>query len=356
MGAELADAEVQSGQVLAGKYRVERVLGAGAMGVVVAAMHLELEERVALKFLAKSVVKDPDAIARFSREARAAAKIKSEHVARVSDVGRLDNGSPYLVMEYLVGTDLDRVLSTSQKPLAIEACVRYLLQACEAIAEAHAIGIAHRDLKPANLFVARSRDGSDCLKVLDFGISKITRDKSKSDIPLTQTTAVMGTPLCMSPEQMNSPRDATPRSDIWSLGAILYELLTRHPPFDAQTITQLAMMIVHDQPPPMAKYRPDVPPGLEAVVRRCLEKDPKKRFADTAELTIVLAPFSPAQGQISAPRARRVLAALAHTEPMPEASSTNEEHGAPTLNPSSSSIARDAAPKLGTGAKSSAGK
>jgi serine/threonine-protein kinase len=318
MPLEKPDAGVQPGQVLAGKYRVERVLGAGAMGVVVAATHLELDELVALKFLAKTIVDHPDAIARFSREARAAAKIKCEHVARVSDVGRLESGAPYLVMEYLRGTDVEQLIAAG-RPLPIDVSVGYLLQACEAIAEAHGLGIIHRDLKPANLFVARRPDGSECLKVLDFGISKVMPGTSQSgrDAAMTHTAAVMGTPLYMSPEQMNSPRDAVPRSDIWSLGAILYELLIGRPPFDAESLPQLAMMIVHREPPPMIPRRPDVPPALEAVVRRCLEKDLNRRFANVAELAAALAPFSPAQGAISAPRAKKVLLGSGRTDAMP---------------------------------------
>ncbi len=345
MASETPDAGVQPGQVLAGKYRVERVLGAGAMGVVVAAMHLELDEPVALKFLAKSVIDHPDAIARFAREARAAAKIKSEHVARVSDVGRLESGAPYLVMEYLNGTDVEKLVA-SGRPIAIETAVGYVLQACEAIAEAHAIGIIHRDLKPANLFVARRADGSECLKVLDFGISKVMAGTSQSgrDAAMTHTTAVMGTPLYMSPEQMNSPRDASPRSDIWSLGAILHELLVGRPPFDAESLTQLAMMIVHREPPPMIPRRGDVPPPLEAVVRRCLAKDPAGRFANVAELASALAPFSPAQGAVSAQRARKVLLGSARTDSMAiTADPVSDARAlAPTLAGSVSSVALSA--------------
>src|SRR4051812_31818578 len=165
-------APVEAGRILAGKYRVERVLGEGGMGVVVAAMHLELEERVALKFLLPQMANNAEYVARFVREARAAAKIRSPHVARVSDVGRLEDGSPYMVMEYLEGADLARYLEQHGR-LALEEAVTYVLQVCEALAEAHPIGIVHRDLKPGNLFRVQLSDGSPSIKVLDFGISKM---------------------------------------------------------------------------------------------------------------------------------------------------------------------------------------
>src|SRR6188474_633246 len=146
--------EVHEGQILAGKFRIERVLGQGGMGVVVAATHLQLDERVALKFLLPDALANPEAVERFAREARAAVRIKSEHVARVSDVGTLESGAPYMVMEYLEGTDLASYLRARTR-LSIDKALHFVLQACQAIAEAHQIGIVHRDLKPANLFLTR---------------------------------------------------------------------------------------------------------------------------------------------------------------------------------------------------------
>jgi serine/threonine-protein kinase len=197
---------VQEGEVLAGKYRVERVLGVGGMGVVVSALHLQLDERVALKFLLPEALANPEAVARFAREARAAVKIKSVHVARVSDVGTLETGAPYMVMEFLHGQDLSAVLR-DRGPLPYPDAVEFVLQACEALSEAHALGIVHRDLKPANLFLITAADGSPCVKVLDFGISKLTSPSaSDPDYAMTKTQAVMGSPLYMSPEQMTSSR------------------------------------------------------------------------------------------------------------------------------------------------------
>src|SRR5687768_2291671 len=197
---------VREGDILVGKYRVERVLGLGGMGVVVAAQHLGLDQRVAIKFLFPEAFSHPEALLRFDREARAAAKIKSEHVARVTDVGTLENGAPYMVMEYLEGEDLAEYLRR-EGALRVEEAVQLVLQACEAIDEAHKLGIVHRDLKPANLFCIQKADGSRTIKVLDFGISKLTHSvPATRGMAMTGASAMMGSPLYMSPEQMRSPR------------------------------------------------------------------------------------------------------------------------------------------------------
>ena len=300
--------EVHEGQILAGKFRIERVLGQGGMGVVVAATHLQLDERVALKFLLPDALSNPEAVERFAREARAAVKIKSEHVARVSDVGTLESGSPYMVMEYLEGQDLASWVR-SRGAMAVPEAIEFLLQACEAIAEAHALGIVHRDLKPANLFVTRRVDGSACIKVLDFGISKVTLPGGGPDLGMTKTTSIMGSPLYMSPEQMSSTRNVDMRTDIWALGVILYETLTGHVPFDAETMPQLCGMILQDPPRPLRDLRPDVSEALQAVVFHCLEKNREKRFSNVAELAFALAPYGGPVAQRSAERIARVLGA-----------------------------------------------
>jgi serine/threonine-protein kinase len=303
------DAPVSEGEVLAGKYRVERVLGVGGMGVVVAAHHLQLDKRVALKFLLPEASANPEVVARFAREARAAVKIESEHVARVSDVGVLESGAPYMVMEYLVGGDLAHRL-TEHGALSIEEAIDYLLQACEAIAEAHAAGIVHRDLKPANLFLTRRADGSALVKVLDFGISKATPPTgSQPDMSLTKTASVMGSPLYMAPEQMRSTRNVDARADIWALGVILYELLSGKVPFEATTMPELCAMVLTEAPAPIREKRPDTPPGLWAVIERCLQKDPTKRFGNVAEMANALAGFAPARSRISIERVTKVMRA-----------------------------------------------
>lgn len=301
--------EVQEGQVLAGKFRIERVLGQGGMGVVVAATHLQLDERVALKFLLPEALVNPEAVERFAREARAAVKIKSEHVARVSDVGTLDNGSPYMVMEYLHGEDLAAWVRRNGA-MAVPDAIEFLLQACEAIAEAHALGIVHRDLKPANLFVTRRVDGSPCIKVLDFGISKLTVPGAVPEFGMTKTNTVMGSPLYMSPEQMSSSRNVDSRTDIWALGVILYESLTGRVPFEAETMPQLCGMILQDPPRPLHELRPDLPSALQQAVLRCLEKNREHRFSNVAELAHALAAFGQPAAQRSAERISRVLGAV----------------------------------------------
>ncbi len=286
------DTPLREGEVLAQKYRIDRVLGVGGMGVVAAAHHLELDDRVAIKFLLPETLENAEAVARFAREARAAVKIKSEHVARVSDVGKLENGAPYMVMEYLEGTDLSGWLS-ERGPLPIDQALDFILQASEAIAEAHALGIVHRDLKPANLFAIRRPDGTLCIKVLDFGISKTTGlGGSGGEGSMTKTSAMMGSPLYMSPEQIQSSRDVDARADIWAIGVILYELLSGKTPYSGENIAELVYTIISASPPPLRDSRPDVPPGLESVILRCLEKDRAKRFASVAEMASALLPFA----------------------------------------------------------------
>jgi serine/threonine protein kinase len=298
----------QPGDVLDAKYRIEGVIGQGGMAVVLAATHLHLDERVAIKLMLPEWAEDEELVERFMREGRAAIKIRSEHVVRVLDVGMIER-HPYLVMEFLSGHDLDRMLEQSG-PLPISLAVDYLLQACEAIAEAHASGIIHRDLKPANLFLTQRADGSGCVKVLDFGISKVTARSSRIEARTARTTLpsmVMGSPHYMSPEQLQSSKSVDERSDIWALGAILHELIAGSPPFKGDTITALCATILKDPPPPLTKLRTDVSPAVEAIVFRCLEKEPSQRFANVAELAAALAQFGSASAEASAVRIGRVL-------------------------------------------------
>jgi serine/threonine protein kinase len=298
-------AEVKPGDILGGKFRIERVLGQGGMGVVVQAFHLQLEQRVALKFLLPGALAFPETVARFAREARAAAKIRSEHVARVIDVGALDTGSPYIVMEYLEGQDLSQLLRTRGSVTVAEATA-FVLQACEALAEAHAAGIVHRDLKPANLFLARYPDGTPCVKILDFGISKISGGSSGRDFDMTRTTAILGSPYYMSPEQMRSTRAVDTRADIWALGVILYELVSGRVPFDADTMPQLCGMVLQEAPAPLTGLSQTGFAAFEKVVLRCLEKDTGARYQSVAELAEALALFAPPEAQRSLDRVARL--------------------------------------------------
>src|SRR5580698_7104571 len=249
--APFLSAPVREGDLLAGKYRVERVLGAGGMGIVVAARHIELEQLVAIKFVRDEAIGSEDAVQRFLREARAAVKLKSEHVARVLDVGKLESGAPYMVMEYLEGSDLGKVL-TDFGPSSLEAAADWVLQACEAVAEAHAAGIVHRDLKPENLFLARTVGGVMKIKVLDFGVSKAMAGSNGDLLGLTRTRAMLGSPLYMAPEQMRSSRDVDARCDVWALGVVLFQMLTRRWPFEADTMPALCLKVVSEPPMSLA--------------------------------------------------------------------------------------------------------
>src|SRR6478752_9235550 len=293
------DAPVQEGDLLAGKYRVEKILGFGGMGVVVSAFRGDLEQRVAVKFLSEAAAERPDAAERFRREARAAAKIRSEHVARVLDVGTLDTGQPFMVMEFLEGNDIADELRRFTF-LPIPEAVEFMLQAIEALAEAHAAGVVHRDLKPGNLFLARRADGSRRVKVLDFGISKALGGSSVEELSLTKTAALIGSPLYMAPEQMRSAKDVDTRADIWSLGAMLYEMLTGQPPYMAESIPQLCAA-------PLRQHRPEIPEGLEQAVLRCLMKDREHRFPSVFELGRALLPYGTPEGRFHVERAERVL-------------------------------------------------
>ena len=271
------------GEIFAEKYRIESVLGLGGMGIVLAATHIHLEERVAIKLLLPAIAENPEYVARFLREGRAAIKIRSEHVGRMIDVGKPAIGPPYLVMEHLSGTDLSRLLE-ERGPLPVAVAVDYLLQACEALAEAHAMGMVHRDLKPGNLFLTTRPDGTECVKVLDFGISKVAEGITPSaDYSMTKSTTLMGSPLYMSPEQLRSPRSVDHRTDIWALGVILFEMLVGVPPFEGDTLPDLSVKIIVTEPPLLRSKRPEAPAALEAIISRCLEKEVGKRVADVAE-------------------------------------------------------------------------
>jgi eukaryotic-like serine/threonine-protein kinase len=322
-------AGVREGDVIAGKYRVEKILGAGGMGVVVAARHVQLDEKVALKFLLPEALGDEQAVARFVREARAAVKIKSEHVARVTDVGTLENGAPYIVMEYLDGGDLAAWLK-QRGALPVEQAVEFVLQACVAVAEAHALGIVHRDLKPANLFCVRRADGQLSIKVLDFGISKrIDVIRTGAEMGMTRTGALMGTPLYMSPEQMRSSKDVQQGTDIWALGIILFELMAGRPAFVAESVTELAIKVASEPAPPIRNFRPEVPGGLEAVLLRCLEKHARRRYRNVGELALGLLPFAPKRAAASVERISGIIHASGLSASALAAPPSSDDDGTP---------------------------
>jgi serine/threonine protein kinase len=297
---------VITGALLAGKYRVEHVLGEGGMGVVVAATNEALRQRVAIKLLRSGALANAKALGRFEREARAAASLRSNHVARVLDVGKLEDGRPYMVMEYLEGQDLGDVIDRPGE-MPVHEAVDYVLQACEAIAEAHAAGIIHRDLKPTNLFLSRTVDGRPLVKVLDFGISKM--EDAAEDMSLTRTTEIIGSPSYMSPEQLRASKGVDVRTDIWAIGVILFELLTKKLPFQALTITELVAVVLTEPVPDLSVDRPDVPQALGDAIHRCLAKKREDRFASVADLVRTIAPFgSPDDGDTTVDRVARVAA------------------------------------------------
>jgi eukaryotic-like serine/threonine-protein kinase len=282
---------VKPGDTVAGKFLVTEYIAVGGMGIVYGATHLELETPVALKFVRPEFAAEEDLVLRFLNEARSAAQLKSEHVARVMDCGRLPSGIPYLVMERLEGSDLATTLRRIG-PLPIEVATDYVLQACQALDEAHAALIVHRDIKPENLFLTRRPDGSPLIKILDFGISKQLRHSTEQRALTLAGQGSLGSPSYMSPEQMKTPHDVDARSDIWSIGIVLYELLTGTAPFEAQTVAQTCARVLTMPMPSLRQVRPDVPPQLEAIVSRCLEKERTLRFASIQELVLALQPFS----------------------------------------------------------------
>ncbi len=275
---------------IGGRYVVDKILGAGGMGVVALARYPELQQKVAIKFLLPMHAANEVLNTRFVREARLAARVKSEHFVRVFDIGKLPNGVPYLVMELLSGRDLSDELD-ARGALSVEQAIDVVLQATVGIAEIHALGVVHRDLKPSNLFLAEAA-GKRSVKVLDFGISKENIRDATSQ--LTSTDNLLGTPQYMSPEQVRASRDVDARSDIWALGVILYELLTAQRPFVSpeNSVGELFAKVLYADPPPPRQHRPDLPEGLEAVVLRCLARERDARFADVGQFADALLPFA----------------------------------------------------------------
>jgi eukaryotic-like serine/threonine-protein kinase len=220
-------------------------------------------------------------------------------------------------MEFLEGKDLAKELE-ERKKLPVSEAIDYVLQVCEGLAEAHAVGIVHRDLKPANLFITRKSDGSDLIKILDFGISKALITEGQAIQPtLTSTQGIMGSPHYMSPEQVRKPKTVDTRSDIWSLGVILHEFLTGTPPFASETPMAILAAVVSDEPPEIRSSRFDAPEGLQAVVSTCLAKEPSRRYADVVELALALKSFVPRTGDASFNRISAILRSRGSSAPKP---------------------------------------
>jgi serine/threonine-protein kinase len=283
--------QLAPGAIVGGKYRIDGFLGAGGMGVVLSATHLELDAPVAIKIVRDDLAKDERIVSRLLFEARAAARMRSAHIVRVLDVAHLDSGAPYIVMEYLEGSDLHSVLA-ERGVLSIREAIHHVLQACEGLAEAHGLGIVHRDLKPENLFLATTPEGV-VLKILDFGISKDIAPTIESDhcSTLTKDGSAVGSPYYMSPEQMRVSPSLDARADIWSLGAILFELLTGKCPFEADSPAELCTKVLVDDAPSLRSFSNRAPAELDTIVLRCLQKDPSARFQSVTDLADALRDF-----------------------------------------------------------------
>jgi serine/threonine-protein kinase len=317
------------GTTIADKYRIEKLIGVGGMGIVWKATQLDLDRPVAIKIVREDLPDQKVVGERAYHEARASARLRSEHVVRVLDLGRTDTGTPFIVLEYLEGRDLYDLLTTREAPLPVTEAVDVLLEACEGLAEAHALGIVHRDLKPENLFIARRPDGTACLKILDFGISKQLRIAGRA---LTTQSTAIGSPQYMSPEQMRGAHDIDQRADIWSLGATLYELLVGAPPFKADTIPSVCTLVLESDPIPPRSLRQGLPQGLEQVILKCLSKRREDRFQSVKELAEALLPFG---NPASSDRALRIAHTLASSSwTMRQASHTDHlPHGSTITTP-----------------------
>ncbi|MGK4003261.1 protein kinase [Sorangium sp. So ce1036] len=289
---------VRCGEIVAERYRVERLLGTGGMGTVVAARHLSLGELVAIKFMRAEYCGNPQLLRRFQREARGMFRLKTEHVPRVFDLGTLAprpgvaQPVPFIVMEHLSGNDLRSIVERRGR-LPVPEAAEYVRQACAAVSEAHALGMVHRDIKPANLFLTYRTDGTPLIKVLDFGVAKFTTARPEDEgLELTTARSVMGSRRYMAPEQMLTPRDVDLRADLWALGVVLYQLVSGALPFGAETLEQLVLVVTEQPPRPLRSACADLPDGFDEIVMRCLEKDRRLRPASAGELSAALAPFA----------------------------------------------------------------
>jgi serine/threonine-protein kinase len=272
---------LQPGTVLAGRYRVERTVGQGSMGIVVEATDLTLQMRVALKVMSPERANNEEARKRFVREAQAVLKLTNEHVTRMYEVGSLADGVPFLVMEYLVGNTLEHLLFSSNGPLPVDVVLDWSLQALEGLAEAHRLGFVHRDVKPENLFLHEPPGQPPIVKVLDFGAVKELMSKMTK---LTRTGSTMGSPAYMPPEQVRAEENIDQRADVWAMGVTMYELLTGKLPFGGESVPQTLAAILRDEHIPLRVHRPDAPVELEALIACAFEKDRQRRYPSCGEM------------------------------------------------------------------------
>jgi serine/threonine-protein kinase len=334
--------QIAPGTIVADKYVVEDVLGSGAMGLVVSATHKLIGQKVAIKFVKAAYIESEDALARFKREARALVAVQSENVVRVFDYGTLPDETPYLVMEYLTGRDLQKELRARGR-IPLEEAAEILVQACEGLSAVHARGIVHRDIKPANLFLTLRANGKRLVKIVDFGISKAPKT---TDDELTITKGSIGSPHYMSPEQLRNSRAVDARSDVWSLGVTLYRALTGELPFAGESVATLLASVVSDEPRRLREERPELPPEIDAIVTKCLEKNAEDRYANALELADALAPFAMPSLRTRGSNPERIESSPPPPDSAPLHESTSRAHVAPITGPGSSAGSSESRPRL----------
>jgi serine/threonine-protein kinase len=278
------------GLLLLGRYRIVRKLGEGGMGAVYEGHHELIGKRIAIKCLHPQFVSNREVVERFYREANAATAVGNEHIIEVTDLGTFDDGAPFIVMEYLDGIEFAKLIQ-KEGALSIARLVHIVTQVCSALSAAHARGIVHRDMKPENIYLVRRGDDVDFVKVLDFGISKVRESNDALGAGLTKTGAAMGTPYYMSPEQAQAARDLDHRADIYAVGVIMYEALTGHLPFDADSYPALLLKIMSERPAPLRVFRNDVPDSMEQIVLKAMARDRAERFQTIESLAAALHPF-----------------------------------------------------------------
>jgi serine/threonine-protein kinase len=328
--AAVHEAGVRPGDTLAHKYVVEQVIGRSGPEMVVIARHLELDQRVRVRYLSPEASTSPEAVARFQRGARKAREMRSEHAERIVDFGKLETGSPYRVSELPNGPSLEEIIRV-RGALPIDEAVDIVVQACEAVGEAHGSSVIHRSLCTSNVFVERRADGSLVVKILDFGVAA-TLDLSPSGDSVFGggPGANEGALGFASPEQIRNPGAVDARADVWALGAILYELLTGVRVFEAETPLTLLAMIAADQPAPIQWIRPELPEALEAIVLSCLEKDPEARPRSVVELASALAAFGSGAAPAVASRVARMAMRTSKPPPLPSTGPHSRRFVAPT--------------------------
>ena len=300
------------GQVIDQKYRLVNLLGQGGMGSVYLAQHVQLGKQFAMKFMLKEWANDKNALSRFRNEALAASGLNHANIASVLDIGTAE-GAPFLVMEFYQGKDCAALLEQEGR-MTVARAADIVYQSCNGLSAAHKNGIIHRDIKPANLFVTDAGDGTDLVKILDFGVAKLGARNSAS---LTKSGTMLGTCLYMAPEQIRESSEVDLRADVWALGVVLYELLTARVPFLANDFTGVMYRVLQEEPTPLSQLRPELGPGLVACVERALRKSPDDRWPTTLAFAEALRPFT---GRASIPPGRSRIPARAKTDPEPDSS------------------------------------